>query len=78
MTEPFTAKYAVLWGVLLTLALYWPMRNLIWTLMVRRALSKAEIDEAEQLRLRRRAGVTAGLLSFVFSFMFVNVIMFPD
>ena len=77
MAELFTAKYALLWVFALAVALFLPVRNLIWALMVRRAMSKAEIDEAERHRLRRRAGVTAGLLTFVFSYFFVNAIMFP-
>lgn len=76
MAELFTEKYALLWVFVLAAALFLPVRNLIWTLMVRRAMSKAEIDEAEQKRLRRRAGITTGLLCFVFSVVFVNTVMF--
>ena len=76
MAELFTEKYALLWVFVLAAALFLPVRNLIWTLMVRRAMSKAEIDEAERMRLHRRAGITTGLLCFVFSFVFVNTIMF--
>lgn len=77
MAELFTAKYALVWVVGLALALYFPVRNLIWALMVRRAMSKAEIDAAEQERLRRRAGVTATLLVFVFAYIFVTSVLFP-
>ena len=77
MAELFTAKYALLWVFALALALFLPARNLIWALMVRRAMSKAEIDAAEKQRLRQRAGVTATLLTFVFSYFFVNSVMFP-
>lgn len=76
MAELFTAKFALVWAVGLALALFLPVRNLIWTLMVRRAMSKAEIDAAEQDRLRRRAGVSAVLLVFVFAYFFVNGVMF--
>ena len=76
MAELFTAKYALLWVFALALALFLPARNLIWALMVRRAMSKAEIDAAERQRLRRRAGLSAGLLVFVFSYFFVNSVMF--
>jgi len=77
MAELFTAKYALVWVFGLALALYFPVRSLIWALMVRRAMSKAEIDAAEQERLRRRAGATAALLVFVFAYFFVNSVMFP-
>jgi len=77
MAELFTARYALVWVIALALALFFPVRNLIWTLMVRRAMGKAEIDAAERERLRRRAGATAALLVFVFSYFFVNNVMFP-
>lgn len=76
MAELFTEKYELLWVFVLAAALFLPVRNMIWALMVRRAMSKAEIDEAEQKRLRRRAGITTGLLCFVFSVVFVNTVMF--
>lgn len=76
MAELFTEKYALLWVVALALGLFLPARNLIWALMVRRAMSKAKIDAAERQRLRRRAGLSAGLLVFVFSYFFVNNVMF--
>lgn len=77
MTELFTERYMLLWAAVLAAALFLPVRNLIWALLVRRARSKAEIDEAESYRLRRRAGATAALLSFVFSVFFVNTVLFP-
>ncbi len=77
MTELFTERYMLLWAAVLAVALFLPVRNLIWALLVRRARSKAEIDEAESYRLRRRAGATAALLSFVFSIFFVNAVLFP-
>jgi len=76
MAELFTAKYALFWVVALALALFLPVRNLIWALMVRRAMGKAEIDAAERQRLRRHASLSAGLLVFVFSYFFVNSVMF--
>ena len=78
MAELFTDKYALIWIIGLAAALFYPARNLIGTLMIRRAMSKAEIDEAERQRLHRRAGVTATMLVFVFSYLFVNFVMFPD
>jgi hypothetical protein len=77
MAELFTAEYALVWVLAMAAALFFPVRSLIWTLMVRRAMGKAEIDAAEKQRLRQRAGVTATLLTFVFSYFFVNVVMFP-
>ncbi|MEQ8504427.1 MAG: hypothetical protein RIB80_03810 [Rhodospirillales bacterium] len=59
----------------LSVALFFPVRHLIWVMSVRRAIRKGgeeNIDEAEQQRLRRRAGVTAALLCFIFSFFYVQ------
>ncbi len=76
MAELFTERYMLLWAAVLAVALFLPVRNLIWALLVRRASSKAEIDETEANRLRRRAGATAALLCFVFAIFFVNTVLF--
>jgi len=66
----FSADYQYLWATVLALALFLPVRRLIWILLVRRAERRAEIDGAEKQRLRQRAAVTAVLLCFVFSFLY--------
>jgi len=69
----FTAEYQWLWTVALGAALFFPVRHFIWGLSVRRADAKGlNIDEAASLRLKRSATVTAGLLCFVFSVLYVN------
>ncbi|MEQ8229255.1 MAG: hypothetical protein RIA64_14315 [Rhodospirillales bacterium] len=71
----FTAEYRWYWMAGLSVALFFPVRHLIWVMSVRRAIRKGgeeNIDEAEQQRLRRRAGVTAALLCFIFSFFYVQ------
>lgn len=70
MADIFSADYQYLWAVVLAIALYLPVRRLIWTMMVRRAARAADIDEKEQERLRRRASFTATLLCFIFSFLY--------
>ena len=71
MAALFTKDYFLLWAAVLALALFFPVRQLIWALYVRRAAAKgADIDEAESLRLKRRAGATSGLLCFVFSILY--------
>ena len=75
MEALFTAEYRYLWILALAVALFFPVRNLIYVLSARRAMKKAQvekIEEAENQRLRRRAGVTAALLSFVFAFFFTG------
>lgn len=74
MTSLFGPDYAILWAVGLALALFLPVRQLIWVLYVRRAQkqSGADVDAAEQARLKKRAGVTAALLCFVFAVVYTN------
>ncbi len=64
-----------LWTAALGLALFLPVRRLIWVMSVRRAERKlgAATDEAKRQALKRRASVTAGLLCFVFSVLYVHV-----
>lgn len=77
MAELFTAKYTILWIVVLAAALFVPVRRLIWVLSVRKAERDGQADEARRKALRRRAGVTAALLSFVFAYFYVTI-MFKD
>ncbi len=72
MAELFSAKYMLLWALALAAALFAPVRRLIWVLYVRRAEREGETaPEEERLALRRRAGVTALLLCFVFSYFYM-------
>jgi len=71
MEQLFTRDFAPLWALLLALALFLPVRKLIFVLYVRRATQPEAVpSEPELSRLRRRAGVTAALLCFVFSFLY--------
>ena len=72
MEALFTRDYMLLWTFVLALALFVPVRQLMWVLYVRRASREQKPDEAEKTRLRRRAGVTAGLLSFVFAIAYTT------
>ena len=70
MAAIFSADYQFLWASVLALGLFLPVRKLIWVLYMRRAQKRAEIDDVEQARLRKRAGVTAALLCAVFSYFY--------
>jgi hypothetical protein len=70
MANLFTAEYQYVWASVLALALFLPVRRLIWILMVRRAERAQETSDVERRRLRVRAGATAILLCFVFSFLY--------
>jgi hypothetical protein len=68
----FTKTFMPLWVLVLALALFLPVRQLIWVIYVRRALRKGEVDEAERARFKRRAGVTSALLSFIFAYLYTS------
>ena len=73
----FASESRYLWGALLMAALFFPVRQLIWVLTVRRAIRKggeAKVDAAEHARLKKRAGMTSALLCFLFALAYVNVL----
>ena len=77
MEALFSSQYSYLWAVLLAAALFIPVRQLIWVLTVRRAIRKggeANVDAAEQERLKKRAGMTSALLCFLFALAYINVL----
>ena len=61
-----------LWAFALAVALFWPVRQLIWVIYVRRAMRQGEVEEEERARLKRRAGMTSALLSFVFAYLYTS------
>ncbi len=80
MEDLFSRDYQYLWTLVLTAALFFPVRHLIWVMQVRRAMRKGgeeNVDEAEQQRLKRRAGITAVLLCFLFSLFYVGTLFKP-
>ncbi len=72
MEALFSPQYMYLWAALLALALFLPVRSLIYTLYVRRMMRKEEPSESDMKRLKKRAGVTAGLLCFVFAVLYTG------
>ncbi len=72
MAELFTAKYHLLWALLLALALFLPVRQVIWVLAVRRVQQKTgePADAGAQARLKRRAGATAALLCLIVGYLY--------
>jgi hypothetical protein len=70
MDRFFTPEYSWLWALALTVALYYPVRQLIWTLQVRRAERDGERDETRRAALKKRASVSSALLCFVFSWLY--------
>jgi len=60
------------WAAALGVALFFPVRQLIWVLYMRRAQRQGTPDEAEGRRLKKRATVTAVLLCFVVALLYTN------
>ena len=61
------------WIILLTTALFFPVRKLIWVLYVRKKQKTQQtISEEEKISLKKRATFTAILLCVVFSYIYVK------
>ena len=62
-----------IWIILLSTALFFPIRKLIWTLYVRKKQKiQKEVSEEEKIHLKKRATFTSIFLSIVFSYLYVN------
>ena len=73
MASIFQPQYWLLWGAILALLLFFPIRKIIWVMSVRRVQRKGQtMDDDTQQRLFRRGGVTSALLSFLFSLAYTN------
>jgi hypothetical protein len=62
-----------LWTILLSIALFFPIRQLIWILHVRKKQKKQNlVSEDEKKILKKKSTFTAILLSIVFSYVYVT------
>ena len=62
-----------LWTILLSIALFFPIRQLIWILHVRKKQKKQNlVSEDEKKILKKKSTFTAILLSIVFSYIYVT------
>jgi len=62
-----------LWIILLTTALFLPVRKLIWVLYIRKKQkTQHSVSEEEKNSLKKRATFTAMLLCVVFSYIYVK------
>jgi len=78
VADLLSGKSVFLWAIVLAVALFYPVRQLIWVLSVRRAERDGNEDEARRQALKRRATVTSVLLSFVFAVIYTTAIMRGD
>ena len=69
----YIAFHDPLWILGLSIALFFPVRQLIWVLYVRKKQkSQKSISEDEKNFLKKRAAFTSILLCVVFSYIYVN------
>ena len=62
-----------LWTLILGVALFFPVRQLIWVLYVRRKQKKQKLVSKEEINiLKKKATFTSIFLSLVFSYVYVN------
>ena len=69
----YIAFHDPIWIVALSLALFFPVRQMIWVLYVRKKQkSQTTVSEEEKITLKKRASFTSLLLCIVFSFIYEN------
>ena len=69
----YTAFHDPIWILALSTALFFPVRQLIWVLYIRKEQKiKKKVSEEEKKKLKKRATFTSALLCIVFSYIYVN------
>ena len=69
----YIAFHDPIWVVVLTAALFFPVRQMIWVLYVRRKQKSQKIVSDEEKRsLKKRATFTSIFLCIVFSYLYVG------
>ena len=77
VNEVLSPEYRWLWSAALAVALFFPVRQLIWVMSVRREQRKQGgrlPDEAARKALKKRANVTSTLLCLVFVALYSAVV----
>ena len=68
----YTSFHDPIWVIILSAALFFPVRQMIWVLYVRKKQkAKSEVSEEEKISLKKRANFTSILLCIVFSYLYV-------
>ena len=71
-TSFYIAFHDPIWVVVLSLALFFPVRQMIWVLYVRKKQkSQKTVSDDEKKSLKKRATFTSALLCIVFSYLYV-------
>ena len=72
-TDYYITFHDPLWILFLSVALFFPVRKLIWVLYVRKKQkAQQSVSEEEKNNLKKRATFTAILLCIVFSYIYVK------
>ena len=73
LTNFYIAFHDPLWVIILSVALFFPVRQLIWVLYVRKKQkSQKAVSEEEIKSQKKRATFTSILLCVVFSYIYVS------
>ena len=69
----YTSFHNPIWVIILSAALFFPVRQMIWVLYVRKKQkAQSEVSEEEKISLKKRANFTSILLCIVFSYLYVT------
>ena len=69
----YIAFHDPIWVVALSLALFFPVRQMIWVLYVRKKQkTQQSVSDDEKKNLKKRATFTSILLCIVFSYLYVT------
>ena len=72
-TSFYIAFHDPIWVIVLSTALFFPVRKLIWVLYVRKKQkSQTTVSDDEKIILKKRATLTSVLLCIVFSYLYVS------
>ena len=73
LTSFYIAFHDPIWTILLSVVLFFPVRQLIWVLYVRKKQkTQKSVSEEEKISLKKRATLTSVLLCIVFSYLYVS------
>ena len=69
----YLAFHDPIWTILLSITLFFPIRQFIWVLYVRKKQkTQGTVSEDETKVLKKRANFTSVFLSIVFSYVYVS------
>ena len=73
LTSFYIAFHDPIWVIVLSVALFFPVRQMIWVLYVRKKQkSQKTVSDDEKKNLKKRATFTSALLCIVFSYIYVS------